>query len=117
MRSPSTWTIVLLFSCLLTWFVIFTDFGGALRFVVITWFLCICPGMMLARFLRWREPLVVWTVAVTLSFAADTVVGGLTVILGKWSPIAVISILVIATVLGALLSETGEARAAWRAWR
>jgi hypothetical protein len=117
MRSPSTWTLVLLFSCLLTWFVIFTGIGGVPQFVVVAWFLCACPGMMLARFLRLREPLMQWTLAITLSFAADTLVGCLAILLGRWSPTGIISLLVIATAVGALLSEVGEVRAVWKAWR
>lgn len=117
MKSPSTWTVVLLFSCLLAWFVVFTNFGGAAQFIVIVWFLCVCPGMMLARFLRLREPVIEWTLAITLSFVADVIVGSLALLIGKWSPSAIFSILVILTVAGVLLCEVSQARAARRAWR
>jgi hypothetical protein len=120
MRSPSTWTVVLLFSCLLAWFVVFTALGGVAQLVVIVWFLGVCPGMMLARYLRLREPVVEWTLAISLSLVADVLAGGLALLLGKWSPSAIFSILVIMTVIGALLCEVIQARVASqarRAWR
>src|SRR2546426_2888543 len=52
--------------------IVFTDI--AIRPIIVFWFLCICPGMVLVRFLRLSEPVVEWTLAVALSFAIDAIV-------------------------------------------
>lgn len=117
MKTPSTWTAIILLSSLLAWFVVFADLGGPLQFGVMIWFLAVCSGMMVTRFLRLREPLIEWTLAVALSFTIGVLAGGAAVMLGAWNSSGVFSVLLALTVIGALLSEVENVDALWKAWR
>lgn len=56
------------------------------------WFLFICPGMVLVRFLRLHEAIVEWTLALALSFVIDAIVAGIQLYAGRWSPTATLII-------------------------
>lgn len=114
MRTPSSWTAIILLSSLLAWFVVFVNFGGLFQYGVVIWFLGVCPGMAIIRYLRLHEPLVEWTLAVALSFTIDAIVGGLAVIFGVWSSAGCFSIVLVVTALAALLSEFEVFGGAWR---
>jgi hypothetical protein len=60
------------------------DFAG--RPFIMVWFLFICPGMVLARFFRFKEPVVEWSFVITLSLIVDTVIVGIQLYSGHWSP-------------------------------
>lgn len=114
MRTPSTWTAIILLSSLLAWFVVFTNLGGPMQYAVIVWFLGVCPGMALTRFLRLHEPMVEWMLAVTLSFAVDVIVGGFAILVGEWSTFSVFAVVLVITVIATLLSELEVLGGVWR---
>ena len=71
LRPNVLWPIILMLSALAAGLVnvVFTDIAG--RPLIVFWFLFICPGMVLVRFLRLKEPVAEWTLAIALSFAID----------------------------------------------
>jgi hypothetical protein len=114
MRTPTTWTAIILLSALLAWFVVLVNLGGPMQYGVVVWFLGVCPGMAITRYLRLHEPLVEWTLAIALSFTIDVIVGTLSVMFGAWSSVGVFSIVLVFTVIAALLSELEILGGAWR---
>jgi len=59
--------------------------------------------MVLVRFLRLKEPVVEWTLALALSFAIDTLVAGVQLYAGKWSSTGTLSILIGLSLGGAIV--------------
>src|SRR6266516_2412400 len=96
------WTIIIL-STLATGLVNFVlpDVFG--RPIVLLWFLSVCPGMVLIRFLQLKEPIVVWTLAIALSLAIDAVTAGTQMYSGHWSPSITLAILMGICIIGALI--------------
>lgn len=80
------WPVVIILSALAAGLVnfVFPDLVG--RPIVLLWFLCVCPGMMLIRFFRLKEPVTEWTLAIALSLAIDAAVAGIQMYSGHWSP-------------------------------
>jgi RNA polymerase subunit RPABC4/transcription elongation factor Spt4 len=62
--------------------------------IIVMWFLFVCPGMMLVRFLRLNEPVAEWVLALALSFAIDAIVAGILIYMGTWSPTGILAILI-----------------------
>lgn len=58
------------------------------RWVLVGWFLVVCPGMALVRLLRLEERTAEWMLAVAVSLSLDMVVGEAMVYAGMWSPLA-----------------------------
>ncbi len=104
-RSVSLWPTIIILSAVAAGLVTFIPTGPFLRLVVVLWFLLICPGMMLVRFFQLREPLLEWVLAVALSLAADTIVAGILLYAGRWSPGDAFALLLGLTVAGALAQE------------
>ena len=77
-----------------------------MRPFIVLWFLCVCPGMALVRFLRLAEPVVEWILAIALSFAVDAMVAGVLLYAGRWSPTGTLEILMGISLGGAIL-QTG----------
>jgi uncharacterized membrane protein len=72
--------------------IVFTDV--VVRPAIVFWFICFCPGMVLVRFLRLKEPLIEWTLAFALSLAVDALVASIQLYTGTWSPTVTLSILI-----------------------
>jgi len=93
-RANWLWPTIIIFSALAASLVNFVFTGIAIRPIIVFWFLFICPGMTVIRFLRLKEPAVEWTLAIALSFAIDAIVAGIQLYAGKWSPTATLGILI-----------------------
>lgn len=89
--------------------------GSPAQVVLVLWFLLICPGMLVVRFLQLEEPLVEWMLAVVLSLAIDTFVAGALLIARAWSPQAAFLIIVVITALGAVI-DAARKSATVRGW-
>jgi hypothetical protein len=59
--------------------------------------------MSLVRFLRLKEPVAEWTLAIALSFAIDAFVAAIFLYVGRWSPLGILSLLIVLTLGGALV--------------
>lgn len=66
------------------------------------WFLFICPGMMIVRFLRLNAPAAEWMLALAFSFAFDGLVAGVLIYSGVWTPARTLSIVIAFSVVGSV---------------
>lgn len=64
------------------------------RPIIVLWFLSVCPGMSLIRFLQLKEPIAEWTLAIALSFTIDAAVAGIQMYSGFWYPESTLGILI-----------------------
>jgi hypothetical protein len=110
MKSVSPWTLTIILSAVVAVLVMLVPGDGQLRVVFVLWFLLVCPGMMLVRFIHLGEPLLEWVVAIALSFAIDTFVAGVLLYSGRWSTSSAFAILVAITTGGVLLQELNAIR-------
>jgi uncharacterized membrane protein len=101
--SDRLWPIIIILSAVATGLVYFVFTGTVIRPFIAFWFLIICPGMVLVRFLRLKEPVMEWSLALALSFAIDALVAGTQMYAGKWSPTATLSILIALCLCGAIV--------------
>jgi hypothetical protein len=106
MRLSWLWPLLIIFSALAAGFVTFVIPVTALRPVIVLWFLLICPGMALVRFMPPLASVVEWTLALALSFAIDSIVAGIQLYAGKWSPAATLLILIVISIAAALVQFT-----------
>ncbi|HCI79260.1 MAG TPA: hypothetical protein DHW02_06195 [Ktedonobacter sp.] len=102
-RLPWLWPTILIISTLATGFVVFATPTFALRPFIVFWFLFVCPGMMLVRFLRLDGAIVQWTLAFATSFAVDALVACLLLYTGHWSMPITLSILMGLCLVGATI--------------
>jgi hypothetical protein len=102
-HSNLLWPTIIILSALAAGLVNFVFPDMALRPVIVFWFLFICPGMTLVRFLHLKEPVVEWTLAIALSFAIDAIVAAIQLYAGKWSPAVTLSILIGFSLVGAIV--------------
>ena len=102
-RSDWLWPTIIILSAVAAGLVNFAFTDIALRPIVVFWFLFVCPGMVLVRFLRLNEPIVEWTLALALSFAIDAIVAGILLYAGRWSPTGILSILIGLSLCGAIV--------------
>lgn len=87
------WPVITLLSALAAGLANFVlpDLAG--RPLILLWFLAVCPGMMLVRFFKLREPVMEWTLAIALSLGIDTAVATIQMYLGHWSPALTLEII------------------------
>src|SRR5258708_38213798 len=98
-----SWPVAIILSALAASLVnfVFPDLVG--RPIVVLWFLCVCPGMMLIRFFQLKEPVTEWTLAIALSLAIDAAVAGIQVYSGHWSPPITLVIITVICIIGVLI--------------
>lgn len=104
-KSVLLWPVIIILSAAAASLVALVPTGAFARPVVVLWFLLICPGMMLVRFFHLREPVLEWALAVALSLVIDTVVAGILLYAGRWSPGGAFALVLGLTVAGALAQE------------
>jgi hypothetical protein len=82
------------------------------RWVVVGWFLIVCPGMAVVRLLRLQEPAAEWMLAFAVSISLDMIVSEVMVYAGLWAPSAglliIAAITVLAVAIPLLLAPAGE---------
>ncbi len=97
-----SWQVIVVLSAVAAAFVTFVFPQVPLHPIVVMWFLFICPGMMLVRFLHLNQPVVEWVLALALSLAIDAIVSGIVLYVGKWSPATILSIIIGLSIAGAV---------------
>ena len=85
-RWSLLWPAVILLSALAAGLVNFVIPDVVGRPIIVMWFLFVCPGMVLVRFLRLSEAIAEWTLAIALSLSIDAIVAGIQMYAGLWSP-------------------------------
>jgi hypothetical protein len=101
-RLPWVWPVIIILSAIAAALFTFIFPETPLHPIVVMWFLFICPGMMLVRFLRLNELLVEWVLALALSLAIDAIVSGIVLYAEKWSPVAILGIILGLSLAGAI---------------
>lgn len=96
------WPVTIIYSSIAAGLVTVVFPGTMLRPALIMWFLIICPGMTVARFFQ-LETVMEWTLALALSFAIDAFVAGIVLYASWWSPLRILSILIVFCNIGALM--------------
>lgn len=96
-------TIIIYLSTVATGLVTFVNTDIAVRPFIVLWFLFVCPGMALVRFFRLEELVVECILALALSFAVDAIVAGILLYAGRWSPTAMLGILMGISLGGAII--------------
>lgn len=102
MRSSRLWPAIILLSAIATGVVNFVTPGMVGRPLIVMWFLFVCPGMALLRFLHDNTPAVQWTLAIALSLTLDAIVAGTLLYAGKWSIGATLAIIMVLSMVGAI---------------
>jgi len=97
------WPVTLIYSSIAAGLVTVVFPGTMLRPALIMWFLFICPGMAVARFFQFNETVIEWTLALALSIAIDAFVAGILLYAGWWSPLRILTILIVFCNIGALM--------------
>ncbi|HZO71277.1 MAG TPA: hypothetical protein VFB60_03680 [Ktedonobacteraceae bacterium] len=87
------WPIVVIVSTYLVGLVTFMFPAATVRPLLVLWFLVVCPGIVVVRFLRLRSPAAEWALIVALSLVIDGIVAGIQLYSGRWSPFATMVIL------------------------
>jgi ribosomal protein L40E len=100
-HSNLLWPIILILSAIAAGLANFAFSHMALRPFIVFWFLFICPGMALVRFLRLKEPVIELTLAVALSFAFEASIAAIQLYTGRWSPAGTLGILILLCLCGA----------------
>ncbi len=102
MKLSQLWPTIILLSAIAACIVAFMMPGTLVALVIILWFLFMCPGMAVVRFIRLNETIVEWTLAVALGLSIDAIVAGVFLYGHIWSPPAILITLVVFSTAGAI---------------
>lgn len=103
-----TWPIIIILSTIAAGIVVFLLTGVAIRPIIVTWFLFICPGMTIIRFFRLKELVTELALAIVLSITIDAFIASLQLYMHLWSPKVSCGILIALCLAGSTLQLTGE---------
>jgi len=101
--SNLLWLTIIIYSVVAAGLVTFVFTDTIVRPVIVFWFLLVCPGMIVVRFLHLKEPVVEWTLSIALSFAIDAIVAAIQLFAGRWSPVGTLTILMSLSLCGAIV--------------
>lgn len=93
-QRPWVWPVIIICSTIIAGCVYSMGRHIVLQPILMMWFLFVCPGMTLIRFLRLHEPVVEWTLALAVSFSIDAILAGIQMYAGLWSPAGTLAILI-----------------------
>jgi hypothetical protein len=96
------WTWILVASAVLAGALALAGMHSPLRVAVVLWFVLVCPGMAFVRLLDLEDAAAELALAVALSIALATAVGGVALYGGLWAPGASLAVLVAITIAAAL---------------
>lgn len=101
MRLSRLWPVIILLSAIAAGVANFIVPDMLGRPLIVMWFLFVCPGMALVRFLRDDMPAVQWTLAIALSLTLDAIVACALLYVGRWSIGASLIIIMALSMVGA----------------
>ena len=94
-RYSVWWPLTLLLSTIAVGLVTFVITDVVVRPVIVMWFLFVCPGMAVIRFIHLHEMVTEWALALALSLAIDTIVASIFLYASMWSPNAILGVLMV----------------------
>ena len=97
------WPTIIMLSATAVGLVTFVFPGTVVRPALVMWFLFVCPGMTVVRFLWLTEAVIEWMLAFALSFAIDACVASILLYAGWWSPVRVLNILIGFCLVGVMM--------------
>lgn len=97
------WPALILLSAVAVGLVTLVFPATVIRPVMVMWFLFVCPGMAVVRFLQLAETVVEWMIALALSFTIDAIVAAILLYAGWWSPARILAILIGFCIIGAMI--------------
>jgi hypothetical protein len=100
------WPLVIIASTAIIDVLVFAGVDGPVRAIFAVWFVCVCPGMALARLLRLSDTWSEISLAIALSFSLALAVNMLLLYADWWSPELGLAILSVVSVAGAILQIT-----------
>jgi hypothetical protein len=100
-QSPPLWSAAIIGSGFLTLVMMAFDVRSLARFVVVVWFLAVCPGMAWVQLLDVRDTALRWTLAIAASLALDLLLGLAMLYFHLWAPAWGLFILVLIAGAGA----------------
>ena len=95
--------VMITISALFASICVFGNIQSPMRFLVVLWFLLVCPGMPFIELLEINDKFTVWTLAVALSLAIDTAISLIVLYLDQWSVELIVGILAAVTLSGIAL--------------
>ena len=95
--------VLVIASALLSEGLVLVDVRGPVRGIVVAWFVTVCPGLALVLVMGLSDRLMQVILSIALSLSLALAVATAMVLLGMWSPLGGLSVLVIITVLAGLL--------------
>jgi len=69
---------------------------------VLFWFLCVCPGLVLVRFLHIQDMALLWSLALALSLSLDSIIASIQLYVHLWSPVMTLTVLIYFCCVGSL---------------
>lgn len=102
MLKNLTWPIVIIASAVIAGLVALSSADGILRQLLLFWFILVCPGMAVIRLLHLGDTLTQTILAVALSLVLATLVAEVMLLAHKWSPTAILTVLIVISLAGAL---------------
>ncbi len=112
--SNLVWTLIIMLSAVAVGLVNFVFTDVVVRPAIVFWFLLFCPGMVLVRFFRLKNPVMEWTLALALSVTIDGLVASIQLYAGLWSPAGTLSILIGLSLCGAIVQLATGMGYRWR---
>ncbi len=105
-RSVWLWPGIILVSAITVILFSLADVDSPLRAAIGFWFMLICPGMALVRFLRLKDPVNELVLAIAVSIGLGATVATAMAITRSWSPEWALMILAYISIVGATLQLT-----------
>ncbi len=102
MKADRAWPSILLLSAIAAGIAAFAFPGTIACLVVMAWFLLVCPGMTVVRFLNLREPATEWALAIALSVAIDGLMATIALFAGLWFPPGILGVLIAICIIGSI---------------
>lgn len=96
------WPILLLLSVTAVVVVTLTPVHSTLHFVIVSWFLLVCPGMAIIRLGRFEDDWVTWPLSLVLSLVIDAAVAIVLLYAGLWSVERILLVLTVLVLVGAI---------------
>ncbi len=105
-RLPLLWPMIIITSSVLADIVVDGGLDAPVRPWLVMWFLLVCPGMTVVRFLHFDELVIEWTLALATSVSIDALVASAWLYAGNWSPTGIFDMLAVFCLIGAVVQFT-----------